>query len=203
MPWLVIHVHAVDLGQTCVANSGRHGNQLIARFVARCGALLTVVPTLKRRCGRAQNDPSAFHTAAVDGQIAGRIARTLLLLVAHVVLFIDDDDFQTRYGGKNRHARAQDHFGFAKVGGKPTAQPLRWGEAAVQTHNAVLAPKGHKALLHPSLELRREVDLGHHDEGLCTRVALKEGLDGPQVDLGFTAAGAAKQQKRPSMGFNV
>ena len=43
---------------------------------------------------------------AVDGQVAGGVARAFLLFVAGVVFFIDDDEAQVRDGGEYGHACA-------------------------------------------------------------------------------------------------
>jgi hypothetical protein len=56
---------------------------------------------------------------------------------------------------------------------------------------------GAKTGLHPFFELGREVDLGHHDQGLGLRVGRQHAFYGLQIHLGLAAAGAAKQQKRP------
>jgi hypothetical protein len=82
------------------------------------------------------------------------------------------------------------------VRGQPALQALRVGHAAVQRdHGAVAIPR-REARVEARLQLRREVDLGHHHQSLRARVALQQRGHGVQIDLGFPAAGGAKQQKR-------
>ena len=99
--WLVVHVHAPQQGQGAVTHAAGHGQALVARHGLPRDRRSAVVPTLKRRRGRTQQHLSAFELAAVDRQIAGRVARTFLLFVTGVVLFIDHDEFEMRHGGQH------------------------------------------------------------------------------------------------------
>ena len=128
---------------------------------------------------------------AVERQVACRIAGAFLLLVARVVFLVDHDQAQLRDRGQHRHARAQHDAGPAAVCGQPAFEALRRCERAVHGHHGLLS----KALPHPGFELGREVDLGHHDQGLRLRIGLQRLLHGAQVHLGLAAAGVAKQEE--------
>ena len=65
----------------------------------------------------------------------------------------------------------------------------------MQRHHA-LAPQVRKTRFKARLQLRRQVDLGHHHQHLRFWVFGQHAGGGTQVDLGLAAAGAAKQQGR-------
>ena len=106
--------------------------------------------------------------AAVDRQVARRVARAFLLLVARVVLLVDHDQPQARQRGEHRHARAQHDA--RRAAGAPASQLLRrcgWVMPLCSAHHVV----GAEALDEARLQLRREVDLGHQHQGLRLRLA--------------------------------
>ena len=111
------------------------------------------------------------------------------------MLFIDHDQPQIRHRCQHRHARAQHQPGHAGMRGQPAFEALRRRQAAVQRHHA-LAPQVRKTRFKTRLQLRRQVDLGHHHQHLGLRVFGQHTGGGAQVDLGLAAAGAAKQQGR-------
>ena len=79
--------------------------------------------------------------ATPDGQVACRVTRPFLLLVAGVMFFIDDQQLQMRHGGKHSHARAQHDAGLAGVGGEPAFEALRCGHPAVHADDRVGAQR--------------------------------------------------------------
>ena len=111
------------------------------------------------------------------------------------MLFIDHDQPQIRHRCQHRHARAQHQPGHAGMRGQPAFEALRRRQAAVQRHHA-LAPQVRKTRFKTRLQLRRQVDLGHHHQHLGLGVFGQHTGGGAQVDLGLAAAGAAKQQGR-------
>ncbi len=129
---------------------------------------------------------------AVNGQIAGRIARTLLLLVARIVLLVHHDQAQSRQRSQHRHARAQYDACLAEMRRQPGLQPLRRRHAAVHADQAMLWKAACKALL----QLRRQVDLRHHHQHLGLRILVQQRGRCLQINLGLAAAGAAEQQRR-------
>ena len=98
-----------------------------------------------------------------------------------------------RHRRKHRHARAQHDARRAVVRGQPAFQALRVRHAAVQRHHGVFAIQRAKTRHEAGLQLRREVDLGHHHQRLRVGVARQQVLHAAQVHLGFAAAGGAEQ----------
>ena len=156
-----------------------------------------MVPAFQRRRSRPQHHLGPLQAAPVDGQVTRRIACTFLLLVAGVVLFIDHDQLEIRKRRKYRHAGAQHNARRATVRGQPAGEALRVGHATVQRHHGIFAIQRHKSRFDALFQLRREVDLGHHQNGLCAGVARQQLLHALQVDLGLAAARRAKKQKWP------
>src|SRR5690606_33668525 len=103
---LVVHVHHAQAGQAAAADAPRHFQPRIAPLFAR-------VPALQRGRGRAQDDLAALAAVlrldlgAVDREVARRVARAFLALVARVVLLVHDDEPQARQAGEDGHARPQ------------------------------------------------------------------------------------------------
>ena len=131
----------------------------------------------------------------VDREVARRVARTLLLLVRRVVLLIDHDQPEPGQWRKHRQACAQHDVGPPQMGQQPVLQALHRRQAAVHGHH----PMPRKALGKSSLELRREVDLGHQDQRLAA--CGQHLLGGVQVDLGLAAASDPMQQHRLGRGL--
>ena len=193
--WLMVHVDPAHHWQTgMLANAAGH---LQANITATFCGRPAMVPGLQRRRGRSQKDFGALQPGPVDGQIARRIARPLLTLVAGVMLLVDDDQPERRQRSKNRHARTQHDASHAAVRRKPALQPLCRCHAAMQTNHSANAKQAVEAGPETRFELRREVDFRHHDQRLCMGVTAEQLLDDLQIDLGLAAAGGAKQQKRP------
>ena len=141
--------------------------------------------------------------AAPDGQVACRVPCALLLFVAGVVLFIDDDELELRHGCEHRHARTQHDAGLARMGGEPAFQALRGRHAAVHADDGALAQLRCKACLKAGFQLRGQVDFGHHHQHLGSWIALQQLCSLVQVDLGLAATGAAKKQKRAFIGADL
>jgi len=115
------------------------------------------------------------------------------------VFFINHDQPQMRHGRQHRHARAQHQPGQPGVRGQPAFQALRRCQAAVHRHHA-LAAQVRKTFFKARLQLRRQVDLGHHHQHLGLGVFGQYAGGGAQIHLGLAAAGAAKQQGRTRVG---
>ncbi len=147
-PGLQVHVDQLHLRQAPLADARGHGQPRVA-------PALGGVPALQRGRGRAQHHLGALELAAHQRQVARRVARALLLLVAGVVLFVDHHQRQPRHRGEHRHARAQHDARGAGVRRQPALQPLRIRHAAVQRDHA----GGAEALGEARLQLGREVDL--------------------------------------------
>ena len=103
---LLVHVHQPQAGQGTTAHAFGH-------VQAQVAPLLGSVPAFQRRCGRPQHHPAMlpshvrFQLAPVHRQIARRITRPFLALVAGVVFLVHHNQPQVRQAGKHRHAGAQ------------------------------------------------------------------------------------------------
>ena len=128
------------------------------------------------------------------GQVAGRVAGAVLAFVAGVVLFVYHDQLQAGQGREHAHARAQHNAGVPGVRSQPAGQALRRRHAAVHGYHGVCPVQGGKARGKALLQLRREINLGHHYQYLGAGRGLQHLLGAAQVHLGFAAAGGTKQQ---------
>ncbi len=146
-----------------------------------------VVPRFERRRGRAQHDRDAQLVRAPDSQVTRRIAQAFLLLVRRVVFFVDHDQLQVRQRRQQRKPRTEHDARLAQVRRQPVQHALALGQAAVQRgeHHA------REARPDIAFELRREVDLGDHDQDLRLWIARQHLGAGLQIDLGLAAAGDA------------
>ena len=127
---------------------------------------------LQRRRRAAQQHGDVFDLPALDGDVAAVVARGGVLLVAGLVLFIDDDDAQVRHRREDRRARADDHLAWPLRDLLPVAVPLGGGQAAVEDRDALEA--GGEA----ADGLRRQRDLRHqHDRLLALLDHLADALE--------------------------
>ena len=118
------------------------------------------------------------------------IADAVLLLERVVVLLVDDDERKLRQRNEDAEPRREHDLRFAAGRGIPVGPARAGGKAAVQRHRA----RTRQAGLHATLELRREIDLGHEDQHLA---AVREHAGGSgKVDIGLAAAGDTVQHRR-------
>ena len=123
-----------------------------------------------------------------DGDIPGRVAKPLLLLVGQIVLFVNDDDAGTVELRPHRRAGADDDRGEPFARRPPRRAPLCFRQTGVGGGD------GHReALLEARDGLRREPDLRDQAQGLFA--PLDHGLDDAQIDLGLAAPGHALEQE--------
>src|ERR1700733_11282022 len=78
------HVDHFDDGERARLHALEH-------FDARVAAALGVVPGFERGCCTAEDDGDAEKFCAHDSDVAGVVARCFFLLVAAVVLFVDEN----------------------------------------------------------------------------------------------------------------
>ena len=199
---LLGHVYQAHLGQAGRTNTAGH---IEAQVAARASTLFgrAGMPALKRWRGAAQNHLGAHRATTPQGQVSGGVTRAFLLLVAGVMLLIDDDQCQLRYAGKDGHTRAQHNARAAGVGGQPAFQALRVSHAAVHADHGIFAVLRRKAGDKALFQLGREIDLGHHHQRLRFGVGIQHGLHGAQIDLGLAATGAAVEQKWARLLLNL
>ena len=120
-----------------------------------------------------------------------------MALVAWVVLFVDDDQFELRDRRQHRHAGAQHNARRAAVGCQPGIQALRWRHATVHGNHRLVTIQLTKTRLKTRFQLGCQVDLGHHHQHLRVGGARQQLGSAVHEDFGFATAGGTKQQKRP------
>ena len=141
---------------------------------------------LERRGGAAEHAHTAGAVGAPDGHVARVVAHALLLLEARVVLLVDDDEPESPDRREERAAGADGDVDLAGAESTPHRVALARRERRVQDRDVVA-----EARAEARDELGRERDLGHEDDGAAPLLA--RGGDGPQVDLGLSAARHAVQ----------
>ena len=92
------------------------------------------------------------------------VSQTLGLFVRRVMLFIDDDQTESRQGRKHRQPRSQHNGRLASPGFLPPRQPFAFSQPAVQAYQFKLR----KSSLDVRFELRREIDFRHQQQGLLS-----------------------------------
>ena len=107
---------------------------------ARVLALRGVLPALERRRGRAEHDHRAGELGAHHGDVARVVARRFFLLVALVVLLVDEDQAEIGRGREDRRARADDDGRIAATDAPPLLAALFGRERGVQQRDAL--PEG-------------------------------------------------------------
>ena len=138
----------------------------------------------QRRGGRTQHERAAMHLRQACGHLAGMVARGARLLVAALVLLVDDVDARISKRGEKRRARAHHHAGAARTHKLPLIAPLTQREAGVQHGHGVA-----EAVAEAPHRLGGKRDLGNeHTRALAGR---KGALDGLEVHLSLARAGHA------------
>ena len=106
------HVDEFDGGQGAVHDAGEHLDALVA-------SALGVGPGLERGRGGAEDDDGVVEFGAHDGDVAAVVARGLFLLVAGVVLLVDQDEAEIDHGREDSGARTDDDAGFTAADAVP------------------------------------------------------------------------------------
>ena len=119
-----------------------------------------------------------------NGEVASRIAESLLLLVGRIVFFIDDDESGLRERREDGRAGADHDAGSTAARTAPCGQALRIIEGRVQH-----GKRCGETIRKPLRQLRRQRDLGHQHQ--CAAPGRERMLDRVQIDLGLAAAGDA------------
>ena len=114
--------------------------------------------------GAAQNHPRSLESRALDGHVAGMVARRRPLLVARLVLFVHHDRPEPLDGSEHRRAGPDGQASLAAPQRPPRVGALAVRQPRVQ-HRHLVAE--HAA--HPRDRLRRERDLGDEQDGTGTR----------------------------------
>ena len=170
-------------------NRRQHGvSRALGHLDARPGgtvirATAAAIEGLSRRRGGAQHERAA-------------VTRAGALLIAGLVLLVDDDEAQIAERAKERRAGTHDHTRGTAGNHIPLVQALA-GRKARMEHGDRLA----KARAKAADGLGRQRNLGHQHAG---RAAGREhALDGGEVHLGFAGAGDAVDKDHVSVGVKT
>ena len=112
------------------ADRGQHGvSRALGHLDARPGgtvirATAAAVEGLGRGRSRAQHERAAITARHLGSNLARMVARTGALLVAGLVLLVDDDEAQVAERAKERRAGADDHAGRTAGDHIPLVQTL-------------------------------------------------------------------------------
>ena len=112
---------------------------------------------------RAEHDRHAELARAPHGDVAGGVAKPVLLLEGAIVFLVDDDQPGARQRREHRRARADDDPGAPVPRPDPGVQALPVGEPRMQERDL----RGRKAPAEALHELRREADLRHQHQALA------------------------------------
>ena len=154
----------------------------------RVFALAGVVPRFERGRGGAKDDGAALDVGAHDGEIAGVVARRLLLLVARLVLLIDHDQAKALHRREYGRARPDDDARLALADALPLVETLAIGKGAVQDGYAFAEARSEAVD-----RLRRKADFrNENDRLLAVRNDLFYRAD---IDFRLSAAGRAAQKE--------
>ena len=183
---------APALGRICAhvdrGDGGKTGGLVAdAKPDMAIAALLGVDQALDRGRGRAQHDGATAERAPHHSHVARLIGDALLLLVALVVLLIDNDEAEIGEGQEQGRARA-DHELRLVLGNRPP-------DAAAKRRRHAGMPFGWtraEPLLATGDELTGQRDLGHQHKHLLA--AGERRGDRLEIDFGLARAGHAVEQ---------
>ena len=183
-------------------NRRQHGvSRALGHLDARPGgtvirATAAAIEGLSRRRGGAQHERAAVAPRHLGRHLARVVTRAGALLIAGLVLLVDDDEAQIAERAKERRAGTHDHTRGTAGNHIPLVQALA-GRKARMEHGDRLA----KARAKAADGLGRQRNLGHQHAG---RAAGREhALDGGEVHLGFAGAGDAVDKDHVSVGVKT
>ncbi len=137
------------------------------RFITRSRSSMRVYLPRSALCQLSSDgvaEPMHHHRAgqlgAHHGDVARVVARRFFLLVALVVLLVDENQAQVGRGSKDGRARADDDGRIAAADAPPLLAALLGRERGVQQRD--LLPEGG---VEQARGLRREADLRHQQDG--------------------------------------
>ena len=191
---LAAQVGNADLGQHGVSRALGHLDARPSGAVIRSTA--AVVEGLGRGRGGAQHERAAVAPRHLGRHLARVVARTGPLLVAGLVLLVNDDEAQVAKRAKERRTCADDHAGRTAGNHIPLVQALA-GRKPRMEHGDRLA----KARTEAADGLGRQRNLGHQHAGRAT--GCEHALDGGEVNLGFAGAGDAVDQHHVAMSVQT
>ena len=190
---LAAQVGNADRGQHGVARALGHLDARPGGTVIRATA--AAIEGLGRGRGGAQHERAAVAARNLGRHLARVVARAGALLVAGLVLLVDDEA-QVAERTKERRAGAHDHARGTAGDHIPLVQALAGREARME-HGDRLA----KTRAEAADGLSRQRDLGHEHAGRTT--GRQHALDGGEVHLGFAGAGDAVDQHHVAMSVQT
>ena len=175
---LLGHVHHLYGGQrTPVGSLGQHD-------MMPGGVLRTGKERLDGRRGRTEHHGRTGAAGHPHGHVARVVARSAVLLVGALMLFVDDDEAHVAQRRKQRRARAHHHTRCSRANEVPLVEALTGAHARVHNgHGVAEAPAKARHCL------RRERYLRH--EHACRVPCSECCLDGLKIYLGLARAGDA------------
>ena len=205
----LVEQQAVEMGLALVALDGaqRVRNEHERRPSVAVALVERRQPVLAAQCvgvaferggGAAQHRAGLPQACHDDGHVAGVVARLRVgLLVACVVLLVDDDQLQVPQRQKERRAGADDQF--PAVGARQAQ--VAFGAARERELRVVGRHAAAEDAFEPRDELRRDGDFGHEQQHVA---AAGERLgDQVDVELGLARTGDAVQQHGAASGVEV
>ena len=191
---LAAQVGNADCRQNGVSRALGHLDARPGGTVIRAAA--AAVEGLGRRRGGAQHKRAAVAPRHLGRHLTRVVARTGALLIAGLVLLVDDDEAQVVKRAKERRAGSHDHTRGTAGNHIPLVQALA-GRKVRMEHGNRLA----KARAKATDGLSRQRDLGHQHAGRTA--GCEHTLDGGEVHLGFAGAGDAVNQHHVAMGVQT
>lgn len=155
---LAAHVDEFDFGQGAILDA-------IVHFDACVFALCRILPAFERRRCRAEHHDGVGKLGAHDGNIASVVARSFFLLVALVVLFVDEDEAEIGHWCEDGGARTDDDGRITAMDATPLLGALFWGERGMEQGDA-----GTKGCVEKARHLRGEADLRDEKDRCLTSI---------------------------------
>ena len=150
-----------------------------------------IIALHRRGCGTQQRY-GIFHLRAHDGHIPSVIARCVFLLVARLLLFVDDNQPDVFKRSKDCGPRTDNDTRVTHSDTPPFARSFRIAHRGMQYRNAFETRAKPRAALPANPE--RQSDFWHEDDGSFP--ARERILHGAQIHFCLTASGDAVKQLR-------
>ncbi len=132
---------------------------------------------------------------AHDGHVAPVVARRVLLLIAAIVLFIDDDEAEILHRSEDARPGSDHHAGLAVADAAPLLGALGIVKGGMKDRDPVA-----EAMEELAGHSRSQRDLGHQQQRVAA--GRERRFDGAEIDLRLARAGDTVQQERMK-GFGL
>src|SRR5262245_6787284 len=125
LPEFFAKIENLDEGKRTLGDTLGDGEELI---LPAAGVMIS----FQGWCGGAEQSDRSFELGADDGDVAAVVARRFFLLVAGLLLFVDDNEAKIFDGRKNGGTRADNDARFAVAHAPPFAGACDIAERGVQ-----------------------------------------------------------------------